>query len=271
MLLAFAEQPVMNMAELTARVGLPQSTAFRLVRTLQDVGMLTSAGGMYRIGPRVLQLAEAARSEFDVVGVATPEMETLAEQTGETILLTTLAGDQAVAVHAVPGRQAIRFSFDIGIARPLHAGASAKILFAFMRQAHRDRILRAGQFERRTPQTVTDPNRLRVELALIREQGYSLTSDEWEPGALSTAAPVFGPLGIWGLSIVAPTFRVDAAQAARMTELVIKAAHQINESVSAAVSAPSPPDAPLPTTDQAGRMTSRGKAAAAPRRRVALG
>lgn len=229
---AFADKPVMNMADLTERVGLPVSTAFRLVRTLQDFGMLTSAGGVYRVGPRVLQLADAARSRFDVVMLATPEMEMLAEETGETILLASLVGDQAVAMHVVPGSQAIRFTFDVGVARPLHAGASAKILFAFMRQAHRDRLLHAGQFERRTPQTVTDPDKLRTELTLIRKQGYAVTSDEWEEGALSAAAPVLGGSGIWGLSIVAPTFRVDAPRTKRFTELVVEAASRITLAIS---------------------------------------
>ena len=234
-LLAFAEKPVMNMVELTERVGVPQSTAFRLVRTLRDAGLLTTTNGIYQIGPRILQLAEAAKSQFDVVALAGPEMERLADRTGEPLVLTALAGDYAVAVHTVAGRQAIRFTFNVGHTYPLHAGASAKILFAFLGEAQRERILRTSKFERRTPQTTTDPKNLRVELTHIRNQGYAITAEEWEKGALAIAAPIFGPMGTWGLSLVGPTFRLDAAECKRLTKLVIESARIITGEMSAIV------------------------------------
>lgn len=226
-LLTFIAQPVSSVPEVAARTGMSKSATYRIVRSLKDRGFLSNTGsGNYRPGPRVLQLAEAARQA--VIDVARPKMRELSQLTGETVLLTTLAGDQALAVAQVSAPQPIRLTFETGVARPLHAGASAKVLFAFLDGRQRERILARGGFDRRTENTVTDPQLLSQQLDQIRGQGWAMSTEEYETHVRAIAAPVFDAEGgVWGLSVVGPVFRLTDDLVGRTIAVVLAAADDL--------------------------------------------
>jgi DNA-binding IclR family transcriptional regulator len=244
-LLAFNDEPVMTIPALSARLRLAQSTAYRFVSGLRRRGFLDAiGGGQYRLGPRVLQLAEVARQHLSLVDLSEPVMVDLSRRTGETTLLTTIAGDQALAVRQVAAPQPIRLTFQPGVARPLHAGASAKILFAFLDEPHRERLLRHGHFERHTTRTVTDPMRLRHQLDQIRARGYVVTTGEYDEASSAVAAPIRDPGGgTWGLSIVAPAARMTAARVPRLVRALLDSARILEHQMRGlpAVAAPRKP------------------------------
>jgi len=228
-LLMFVDQPTMTVRVLSERLALRKSTAYRFVSGLRGRGFLDELGdGSYRLGPRILQLAEAARPQLGIIDLSSPIMAELAQATGETTLLTTVVGDQALAVRQVAAPQPIRLTFQPGVTRPLHAGASAKVLFAFLDEARRERLLRAGRFDRRTAETVTDPARLRRQLAEIRAQGYAVTTGEYEEALRAVAAPLVEPGGgIWGLSVVGPVGRMRDERLPQLVRAVVGAARTL--------------------------------------------
>lgn len=232
-LLAFVDDPVMTIPTLSARLKLAQSTAYRFVGGLRRRGFLDTVGdGQYRLGPRILQLAEAARQQLSLVDLSAPVMTELSRRTQETTLLTTVAGDQALAVRQVAAPHPIRLTFQPGVARPLHAGASAKILFAYLDESHRERLLRSGHFGRHTARTVTDPARLRQQLDKIRAQGYVTTTGEYDEASSAIAAPIREPNGgVWGLSIVAPAARITDARLPGLIRAVTAAARSLEAQI----------------------------------------
>jgi DNA-binding IclR family transcriptional regulator len=228
-LLLFVEQPIMAVHALSERLAMRKSTAYRFVSGLRDRGFLDDAGaGQYRLGPRIFQLAEAARQSLGIVDLSVPVMEELAQATGETCLLTTVVADRALAVRQVAAPKPARLTFQPGVMRPLHAGASAKVLFAFLPDKHRERLLQTNRFERRTTRSVTDPVRLRRQLAQIRAQGYSVTTGEYEEALRAVAAPVIEPGGgVWGLSVVGPVTRMRDDRLSQVTRAVVAAANDL--------------------------------------------
>lgn len=62
-----------------------------------------------------------------------------------------------------------------------------------------------------TPKTITDARRLMQQLALVREQGYALDSEEITRGIICIAAPVFGPQEeiICAISVTFPTYLAE--------------------------------------------------------------
>ena len=244
----FMDQPTMTVLVLSRRLALRKSTAYRFVGGLRNRGFLDDLGdGRYRLGPRILQLAEAARQQLGIIDLSSMVMTKLAHATGETTLLTTVAGDQALAVRQVAAPQPIRLTFRPGVTRPLHAGASAKVLFAFLDEPHRERLLRTGKFERRTAETVTDPARLRRQLVEIRAQGYAVTTGEYEESLRAVAAPVVEPGGgIWGLSVVGPVVRMRDERLPELVRAVVAAARGLTVQLGGP---PSPGSSPRPPRD----------------------
>ena len=77
---------------------------------------------------------------------------------------------------------------------PLHAGAAGKTLLAHLPKDTVDRRL-AGDLTRYTPRTITDPRRLRSELARIRRQGWAQDRGEYSPSIHAFAAPILDRYG----------------------------------------------------------------------------
>lgn len=230
-----------NRSELTAGeisqlIGAPRSTTYRYIRTLRDKGFLERTGNdAFRLGPRLLQFARTAQRRQDVGAMALPHMEQLCRQTRETVLLTRLSGRSAVCVERVEAPQTIRISFDRGQLQPLHAGASSKILLAYVPQPQLEDYVQQP-LERFTDNTITDPDALKAQLRKIRRQGYCISESEVDAGATAVAVPILDGRQrlVAGLSTAGPTFRMDETVVARHVTLLQSAATAIQEQLAQA-------------------------------------
>lgn len=174
------------------RLGVARSTAYRYLQSLVAGRFLEEApGGGFRLGLRVLEIARLARRSYGLTEVALPSMKTLAQEVGETVLLTRRAGDLVVCVdRAESETRAVRISYERGSALPLNAGASALVLLAWSPEDEARRLLEAGELRRFTSATLTDVNALMERLDRIRRLGYSITRGELDPDVVGIAAPI---------------------------------------------------------------------------------
>ena len=69
------------------------------------------------------------------------------------------------------------------------------------------RLLNSGRLESRTPNTITDPDELLVELQMIRARGYSEDNEEFIEGMIALAVPVLDTSArmVCSLAFHAPT------------------------------------------------------------------
>lgn len=231
-LLLFDEsRPALTADEISALMDTSRSTTYRYIRTLRDKGFLEkSDGGVFRLGPRLLDLGRAARRKRDLRDIALPVMEEVAEATRETALLTRIFGREAVCVERVEGSQTIRISFERGHVQPLHAGASSKILLAYLDESEWNEHL-ALPLERFTEHTITDSELLKEQLREIRQQGYCISDGEVDAGARAVAVPILDTRGrlVAGLSTAGPAFRMDDATVQRHLDLLRSGAAKIQE------------------------------------------
>jgi DNA-binding IclR family transcriptional regulator len=99
-------------------------------------------------------------------------------------------------VDQVTPKRDIRMVVPIGRPFPLHAGASSKALLAHLTDDEQQAYLsEQATLPAVTEHTITDPQRLRAELALIKERGYATSNGERQSGAASVAAPLLGRRG----------------------------------------------------------------------------
>lgn len=231
-LLLFDEQhPVLSAAEVARRLGMSRSTTYRYLQSLRSYQLVEEdeAGG-YRLGPRVFQLARVARQGLGLSEIALPLMRELAARFGEAVLLTRRSGNHVVCVERVESRHPMRLSYERGEVLPLHAGASAKVILAFLQPDEIDAVL-ARPLPRYTERTVTDPERLRADLAAIRAAGYAITEGEVDPGVRAVAAPIYHPSGevVAALTVVGPAFRMDDRVLPEVLDAVRAAARTISQ------------------------------------------
>ena len=191
LLRALALGPV-GVTELAERVDLPKSTVARLLASLEEEQAVeqTEAGGEYRLGSGLIDLAGSAPRGRNLVAAARPHLLELAESLDEVAGLSIIDGGQVYYLDQTESSSNIQVRDWTGEHAPLHAVSSGLVILAHQRPAFIDKYL-AAPLTHLTPWTMTDPDQLRDRLEQIRSIGYAWVYEEFAEELNSVAAPIF--------------------------------------------------------------------------------
>lgn len=130
LLATVCEEGTVTLTEAAAHVDLPISTALRLLRSLTNEGFVSrDDDGVFHVGPRMMQLGAASLSRSNLIRMAAPIMDSLAQETGESVYLASRGfGDTALYIHISEGTQSIRHTSWVGRTIPLHTSAAGQTL-----------------------------------------------------------------------------------------------------------------------------------------------
>lgn len=135
-----------KLAELSARMGLTRSTAHRLANALIDRGFLIFLPREgYQLGPKLLQLGFLAQSQADVVQIARPHIDELAQRSEDTVHLGRLDGELALYLDKISGRRRVDISSRVGDRQHLTSTGLGKALLLDGSEAEWRRIFDADQ------------------------------------------------------------------------------------------------------------------------------
>jgi len=117
---------------------------------------------------------------------------------------------------------------------PVHCTAIGKLFLSFLAPERQQEFLNLVDLTRHTDNTITDPARLAVDLARIREEGVATDNEEFIVGVICLAVPVTTTDGqiIAGLAISAPSARLSIKQALQQVPNLRQAAHQLSDLLS---------------------------------------
>jgi IclR family acetate operon transcriptional repressor len=202
----------LTLSEIARDLGLPRNSVFRIANTLLMHGYVERDGETRRLGlsPKLFGMAYGSASSATLMEAAMGPMRDLRDATGETTILSVMAGDECLVVEQVPGIHPFRLVCDAGLRQPLNVSASPKALLAFMEPGGREAILRSARFRRWTPASITDKGRFREHLSQIRRRGFALDRGEHLEGVHCAAAPILNRLGlpIAAVTVIGPAFRL---------------------------------------------------------------
>lgn len=207
-----------GVTELSEHLGLPKSTVFDHLVTLQNCGFLAKENQAYKISYRFLELGERRRHGEQLVDIAAPELEKLATETDEYVSLVTEEDGEAIIIDTKRGDQAVRVTVYNGIRMKMHTVAAGKAILAYLPDERVDEILDTHGMEAATTNTTTDRETLFEELKDIRQQGYALDNEERIEGMRSIAAPIVDRAGAvhGSITVYGPTQRINDECFARM-------------------------------------------------------
>lgn len=233
LLLYEASTPLFTVSEISKRLGYSQSKTYRLVRTLTQYNLLREENGtaQYTLGLNTLRLGLLAKGQLNLASLAKPFMRELSLRTKETVLLTAINGTRGVVLERVESEEPVRYSiFQPGATIPLHAGASSKILMAYLPEDEWNRIIKTEGLKRYTPHTITDKDELKAHLKEIRRKGYAFSDQEIDRDVRAIAAPILNGLGelVAGLSVAGPVYRISKKKINSCGKLVIQYAEMIS-------------------------------------------
>jgi len=191
-LLAFTTgEPVLGVADIARRLGIPKSAVHRTLTSLCRIGLVRQdpVTSKYRLGRRAVDLGLAALDHSDIRSAALPVMHDITDLSGETTTLSLLLGRERFYAAQVESQQDVRMTVEVGLRCPLYAGASGRAILAFLSDPELEDYLRSVTLARLTGSTITDIADLRQTLDRVRTLGYSVSWGERDPWAAAVAAP----------------------------------------------------------------------------------
>jgi len=233
-----------GLAELSKLVGLHNSTTFHLAKTMVSLGYMRQErdSKRYRVGRPLFALAASALDEIEMVNLATPVLEDLSRETGESGHFAVRMGDSVVVIARTSGPGAFQLTDRVGVVRPAHCTALGKIILASLRPDQLKRFLERVELKPSTPKSITDPSVLLREIAEVRRSATAIDDGEFNAEVRCIAVPVYNFTGdvIGALGISGPIWRMSDQVIKSRAKLVQAAAQRLSAEFGASSAAESP-------------------------------
>jgi DNA-binding IclR family transcriptional regulator len=172
--------------EIARRTRLSPSTVSRLLATLATDELVSRMpdSGRFRLGPRLVELGNAALARVDMRELCHPHLMALTEATGETSTLSVPYEQGTITVDFVQSPSSVRSVAQVGRPSVAHATATGKVFLAYTG------ALPSGPLPAYTSRTITDVTLLAVEVETIRKRGWAQAVREREEDQNAVAAPI---------------------------------------------------------------------------------
>ena len=228
----FLAKPGLTTLDIMQATGFTRNRVMRLTGTLTHRGYLMAdpATGAFSTGPKVFALSKVFERSKGILLLVRPALREIALKTGESASLYIRDGLERVVLAREEGTHAIRHAISEGQRMHLHAGAAGRIILAYSPRDVFEAVVTRTGLPKLTPQTITDPGRLMVELEKARKQGFAVSAGERAADACAIAAPVFdhGNELVGALAIAGPVSRFTPAVRRAYTDLLTAVARRIS-------------------------------------------
>lgn len=232
------ERRSQTVLQISKHTSIPVTSLYRFLATLEKYGFIRGdkEGRFYRLGPTLFRLGMLSYDSVDLREVAKPEMEKLAVMTGESIFLTVRDGSNSVCIESAEGRHRVRLTQRIGAVLPLHAGAAAKILLAYLPEPQRQNMLKSLELRALGPGTITRRAMLEKKVRTIRSRGFDVSREEVDSGSCGVAVPIFSENGevVAALASGGPIYRFTDKKIKQLVDQLTKASQTIGKNLGSA-------------------------------------
>jgi len=226
-----SERDEWRLTPLAEWLGLPKSTAHRLLGALEAEGFIRydPARQVYGLGEAAAALGLRALRGHDLRALALPFVRDLARISGETATLEVPVDGEIAIVVEQSGEHVVSASGWVGTRWPIHATSSGKAVLSRSSPARRDELL-SGALPAFTDSTLTDRARLETEIAGAAVAGFARAVDELEIGYSAVSAAVVAADGspVAALSIGGPSSRLGPYELDRLGGLVASSATELS-------------------------------------------
>ncbi len=232
--LAFSDR-AQGVTELAKTLGTTKTRVYNYLRTLVDHGYAVQDADtdLYRVGVRVSQIGGAVANEFNLVSLSRAPMRRLVETLRHTVVLSKFDGSTLYTVDQAEGRSMLKISIRIGNVLDLHASAQGKVVLAFGPGTLLEQAIANG-LPAVTRSTITDADKLRREIRLVRQRGWADAPDQTRLGVDALAVPIIDRTRrlVATLAILAPSDEMPSRPDRQALDMLSTAAQEISAGLS---------------------------------------
>ena len=193
-------------------VGLNKSTTHRLLKSLTFSGLIfqNPINRQYYLGHMFLKLVSNPLVSHKMLTIcAIDQLRRLRDLSGESAMIIIPNGTHRLVTKGISSNEKIAFFAADGDIEPIHVGSSGKLLLSQFKEKEYEKILRTLELKSFGPNTITDKDLLRQEVARIRIQKYAISSGEAYKGAVGISVPVENYVCPVALCLQGPEFRFN--------------------------------------------------------------
>lgn len=206
-----AELEGAGVTELADHLDITKGTVHNHLSTLEENELVVKDDDEFRLGLRFFEFGEQIKDQYRIYDVARPEVDKLAEETGELGNILVAEHGRGIYLYRAKGENALSLDTGIGSRVYLHQTALGKAILAHLPEERVEEIIAKHGLEPSTEHTLTTRDALFEDLEHIREQGYALDTEERADEIRCVAAPVITNDGIvrGALSVAGPVSRMQ--------------------------------------------------------------
>jgi IclR family KDG regulon transcriptional repressor len=217
--------------EMVNILGLNKSTVFNILHTLDDLGVIEKGpDGLFRLGPRLFILGNAAAGGSELIKTVHPYLETINHDFKLSSFFGILSGHEVIILDKADQAQRIKISTEIGMRIPVFAGVAGKALLSQLPETAIDGILAKDTPKRYTSKSIIEKAAYKKEILSVRKAGIAYDMEEYIEGLIAVAVPLQTyradlQAAIWAVGLK-QEFRKDVMT--RITDFLLDMATEIN-------------------------------------------
>jgi DNA-binding IclR family transcriptional regulator len=225
----------LSLTDISRLGGLPESSLFRILSTLESRRYLVRAGdGTYRLAPKIVLGLIHERAER-VRELTQPILKALNSSLNETVSLAFFFEDRIQLIDTIETLHDIRITNTLGRVLAPHCSSLGKAIVAFQPRELVERLLRINGLFQRTEKTVVDRAAVLADLEEVRRRGYATDREESVMGGVCFGAPIFesGQRCVAAISVSTPLIRMPKECEQETIRAVVDAARQASAAIQA--------------------------------------
>ncbi len=191
-LLAAAKAP-MSMVEIGKALGRSKSEIYRMLVELEqrDYVERAEATDQFSITNKLFELAMSSPPRQNLVAIALPHMQRVAQEIDQSCHLAVLSGHHMVVINRVEAPGELGFAVRLGYRRRIDRSTSGTVLMAFSEAHMRDRL--SAALQNAAPDY--DANKHTSLMRRIERKGFHVEASAIVRGITDIGAPIFDASG----------------------------------------------------------------------------
>lgn len=221
----FAGGVEMSVSRIGQRTGLPPATVHRILASLVEWGGVEHVShGRYQLGARIWRVGVGAPQIRVLRELAQPYLVDLHVRSAGTVYLAVRDGRDTIFSDRITRVKRSTDTRRVARRAPLEQSGAGRVLLAYS-----DEAWRLVEAEASVTQDQQRLEKLRREMAVIRQDGVAITSNDGLQGRFSVACPLFGFDGVVVASIAVAFPNTRIPDPSVVAPLVIGAAQAISK------------------------------------------
>jgi IclR family transcriptional regulator, pca regulon regulatory protein len=208
--------PRLSASEAGARCGLTRTAARRYLLTLKHLGYIASDGKLFWLTPRVLRLGQSYLESARLPRIVQPFLQRVTAGTHESAFVSVMDGDDVVYIARNGSSRAMNTGYVLGARVPAQVTAAGMLMLAQREPEAIETWLQAGELKAFTSYTIASKDRMRIEMARIRHEGWAISEQQLNLYYRGVAVPLRDRRGdtVAALSVTMPMGHESSEDAA---------------------------------------------------------